>query len=64
MKIDSPMMVPMPKKPAATTAPTTGSRTMVSGMNGSGAVIRRHTNSAHISAETPTRPRICTETQP
>ena len=52
MKIDRPMMVPMPKKPDTTTAPTTGSRTMVSGMNGSGAVLRRHTNSIHSSADT------------
>ena len=41
-----------------------GSRTMARGMNGSGAVIRRHTNSTHSSAETPTKPRIGPESQP
>jgi hypothetical protein len=53
----------MLKKPAITMPATTGSRSMVSGMNGSGAFTSRSANRPHSSAEPPSSKRISGDDQ-
>ena len=53
----------MLKKPTKVMMPTTGSRIIDNGMNGSGAVSRRTVNSAQSASEAASNPRIGSDSQ-